>query len=98
MGDDLLIVAATGDHSIVGSVIAGYDGHRGWLYSVAVDPDWQRRGIGRALIEEALTRLTGMGCSKVNIQIREGNEAVIAFYSALGFSVEPRTSMGTRIG
>jgi ribosomal protein S18 acetylase RimI-like enzyme len=97
MKDDLLLVAVTNDGQVAGSVIAGWDGHRGWLYAVAVDPDLQKRGIGRALIEAALARLADLDCGKVNLQIREGNEAVIAFYAALGFSVEPRTSMGIRL-
>ena len=98
MDDELLLVAATRDQTIAGSIIGGYDGHRGWLYSVAVDPNFERRGIGRALVEASLVRLAIHGCSKVNIQIREGNEKVIEFYAGLGFTVEPRTSMGIRIG
>lgn len=96
--DNLLLVAATEPSRIVGSIMAGYDGHRGWLYSVAVDPAHQRAGIGRILVEAAVSRLVSLGCGKVNIQIRAGNEAVIAFYAGLGFSVEPRISMGMHIG
>ena len=95
--DGLLLVAETAGAKVVGTVIAGWDGHRGWLYAVAVDPDAQRQGVGRALVAAALDRLTACGCGKVNLQIRAGNTAVVAFYERLGFAVEPRTSMGRTI-
>jgi dethiobiotin synthase len=92
-GDDLLLVARDGD-TLVGTAMAGYDGHRGWLYSVAVDPDRRRRGIGRTLVRALETRLAALGAPKINLQIRRGNEAVIPFYEALGYQVEAHTSMG----
>jgi ribosomal protein S18 acetylase RimI-like enzyme len=82
---------------IVGTVLAGYDGHRGWLHLVAVAPTCQRRGVGRALIAEAERRLAGLGCPKVNLQVRASNEAVVAFYRKLGYAVEERVSMGKRL-
>ena len=90
---DMLFVALTED-TIVGSIIAGYDGHRGWLNLVAVHPGSRNQGIGKQLVRHALGALNQMGCKKVNIQIREGNEHVIHFYQKLGFSTEPRVSMG----
>ena len=54
--------------------MAGYDGHRGWLYALAVDPDQRRRGIAKALVDEAITRLRALGCTKVNLQVRAGND------------------------
>ena len=77
--------------------MAGYDGHRGWIYSVAVSPAHQRQGIGSRLVSVAEQALTGKGCVKINLQIMEGNESVTAFYSSLGFAVEKRVSMGKRI-
>ena len=77
--------------------MAGYDGHRGWIYSVAVAPSYLRRGIGARLVSFAEKALTAKGCVKINLQIMEGNESVAAFYSSLGFSVEKRVSMGKRI-
>ncbi|HUQ13496.1 MAG TPA: GNAT family acetyltransferase [Novosphingobium sp.] len=94
LGDDLLLVAETPEGAVIGTIMAGWDGHRGWLYAVAVDPAAQRGGVGRRLVEAALARLAERGCGKVNLQVREGNEAVVAFYHRLGFDVEPRTSMG----
>lgn len=93
MGDGLLFVAELkGD--IVGAIMAGYDGHRGWLYTLAVLPGYRRRGVGQALVNTAIEALRKLGCIKVNLQIRAGNHAVTAFYRSLGFAVEDRISMG----
>lgn len=92
--DDLMFVAEEGDGSLVGFIIAGWDGHRGWLYSLAVWAAVRRQGIGRELVEHALEALRDLGCRKVNLQIRASNDEVVAFYRTLGFSVEDRISMG----
>lgn len=94
--DDLFFVAIAGI-SIVGTVMAGYDGHRGWIYSLAVSPSRRREGIGSRLIDTAERALSDRGCVKINLQIMEGNESVAAFYTSLGYSVEKRVSMGKRI-
>ena len=93
-----LFVVAEEAGDVIGTVMAGYDGHRGWLYTVAVRPRHQRRGIGSALLEEAELRLSKAGCTKANLQIRAGNEAVAAFYRTHGYLVEERISMGKRFG
>jgi ribosomal protein S18 acetylase RimI-like enzyme len=93
---ELFLVAADADE-VIGTVMAGYDGHRGWLYSVAVRPTRQRAAIGTALVAEAEARLKGLGCQKINLQIRSGNEAVARFYANLGYLTEPRISMGKRV-
>jgi ribosomal protein S18 acetylase RimI-like enzyme len=92
---ELFIVAEeAGD--VIGTVMEGYDGHRGWLYTVAVSSKHQRRGVGSLLLAEAELRLTRLGCGKANLQIRAENEAVRAFYHRHGYSVEERISMGKR--
>ena len=91
--DDLIFVAAEGG-GIVGAAIAGYDGHRGWLYSVAVDEPWRRKRVGSALIRHAVDVLRGLGCIKINLQVRSTNAAVVGFYQSLGFEVGERISMG----
>ena len=96
LADDLFFVALDAG-AVVGTVMAGYDGHRGWLYSVAVDPQRQKRGIGAALVVHAEKALAVRGCTKVNLQVLAGNEVVTGFYEALGFVVEPRVSMGKLI-
>jgi ribosomal protein S18 acetylase RimI-like enzyme len=83
---------------IVGTAMAGYDGHRGWIYSVAVPPDERRRGVGRALLGRAEAALVELGCPKVNLQVRVTNRGVIAFYERCGYVVEERVSMGKLLG
>jgi ribosomal protein S18 acetylase RimI-like enzyme len=90
---ELFLVALEGAQ-IVGSIMAGYDGHRGWLYALAVHPDQRRRGIAKQLAGEAIGRLRLLGCRKVNLQVRSGNDAAVAFWRSTGFSVEERVSMG----
>lgn len=94
---DGLIFLAVRDNAVIGSVMAGYDGHRGWLYSVAVSANHRKQGIGSVLIRHAEQALEKLGCVKINLQIMEGNEAVASFYSSLGYTVEKRVSMGKRV-
>lgn len=84
--------------SIIGACIAGYDGHRGWLYAVAVSPEHRRNGIGEQLISAAEKGLEELGCIKVNLQIRSTNSAVRAFYDSIGYATEERISMGKKLG
>lgn len=93
---ELFLVAGAED-TLVGSVMAGYEGHRGWLNYLAVAPAWRRRGLARELVVEAERRLRALGCPKINLQIRSANREVIAFYEAIGFSVEDIVSMGKRL-
>ncbi|MBP1125180.1 MULTISPECIES: GNAT family acetyltransferase [Pseudomonas] len=95
--NDGLFFVATDKKIVIGTILAGYDGHRGWLYSVAVLADYRRHGLGSSLVRHAEQALTALGCMKINLQISGGNEAVVGFYEALGYGVEPRTSMGKKI-
>ena len=94
--DDLIFVAIL-DDKLVGACMVGYDGHRGWLYAVAVAPEARRSGVGAALVKQATGSLKQLGCIKVNLQIRAGNTEVAAFYESLGFACELRLSMGAFI-
>jgi ribosomal protein S18 acetylase RimI-like enzyme len=96
IGDGLFFVAVS-DNAVVGTIMAGYDGHRGWIYSLAVSPSRRRQRIGSRLVLAAEQALIGKGCMKMNLQIMAGNESVASFYSSLGFSVEKRVSMGKQI-
>lgn len=89
-----LFFVAEADGVVTGTIMAGYDGHRGWLYAVAVSPRHQRQGIGAALVRHAEAALTALGCPKINLQVRSTNAAVIAFYRTLGYAVEELISMG----
>jgi len=95
--DDGLFFVAVASDAVVGTIMAGYDGHRGWIYSVAVSPAHRRQGIGAQLLSHAERVLTSRGAVKINLQIMEGNESVTTFYSALGYEVEQRVSMGKRV-
>ena len=77
-------VVAIADDEIVGTAMAGYDGHRGWVYSLAVGPEHRRRGIGTALMRRVERDLAGLGCPKLNLQVRGANREVVRFYESLG--------------
>lgn len=94
--DSLFLVAET-DGRITGSVMGGYEGHRGWINYLAVDPTIRKQGLGRALMLEVEKRLLALGCPKINLQIREGNNDVIAFYQAIGFTDDECRSFGKRL-
>ena len=82
---------------MIGTVMGGYDGHRGWIYSLAVDERERHRGIGTALVENIEESLKALGCLKVNLQVVGSNSIVVDFYEKLGFAVEDRISMGKRL-
>jgi hypothetical protein len=85
------------DDKLVGTAMAGFDGHRGWVYYLGVDPDYRRRGIGTALMRRVESKLSAMGCPKLNLQIRAHNAEVQAFYEELGYFSEDRISMGRKL-
>lgn len=91
-----LFFVALREKAVVGTIMAGFDGHRGWIYRVAVDPRYQRQRIGSALVRHAEAALLALGCPKIKLQVRPTNEAVVKFYEKLGYSVEPLISMGKR--
>lgn len=93
---DLFLVAVVAG-AIAGTLMAGYEGHRGWINYLAVDPSLRRRRIGRALMAEAELRLRQLGCPKINLQIRRGNREAIAFYERLGFREDLVVSFGKRL-
>lgn len=82
---------------IVSTVMTGYDGHRGWIYYLAVDPDFQQNGIGRNMVEKAEMKLRKLGCQKINLQVRNSNKSVIAFYEHISFLDDDVLGMGKRL-
>jgi ribosomal protein S18 acetylase RimI-like enzyme len=90
---DLFLVASV-ENWVVGTVMGGYDGHRGWIYSLAVDPTHRRRGTATALVRQVESRLAERGCLKVNLQVLASNAQTMSFYQKLGYSIEERVSMG----
>lgn len=85
------------DGRVIACVMAGYEGHRGWLNYLAVAPEHQRRGYARAIVDEAEQLLRAAGCPKINLQVRTSNRGVIEFYQRLGYSVDDVVSMGKRL-
>ena len=85
------------EDKLIASVMAGYDGHRGWINYFAVHPDFQARGYGKQLMDNVENGLRELGCPKINLQIREGNDKVLTYYQKLGFVEEKRINMGKRL-
>lgn len=85
------------DGRIVASVMAGYDGHRGWINYLAVHPDFQRRRIASELMEAAQTLLLEPGCPKISLQVRLSNESAVGFYKSIGYVQDEVVSFGKRI-
>ena len=96
VGADLFLVGLI-EQTLVASAMGGYDGHRGWVNYLAVDPHWQGRGLGLRMMAEIERALRDRGCAKINVQIRRSNQAATGFYRALGFSTDDVISMGKRL-
>lgn len=92
-----LLLVGLSDGDVIGSVMAGYDGHRGWINYLAVRPSRQGGGLGRALMAAAEERLVALGCAKINLQVRDGNAAAQGFYEAIGYRLDPVVSYGKRL-
>jgi ribosomal protein S18 acetylase RimI-like enzyme len=85
------------EDEIVASVMAGYDGHRGWVNYLAVAPEIQKQGLGRAIMAGAEELLAQMGCPKLNLQVRGSNAEAISFYQSIGYQVDDVVSLGKRL-
>ena len=85
------------DNKVVASVMGGYEGHRGWVYYLAVDPSYQRNGYGKQIMEAIEVKLSAMGYPKINLLIRTDNGNVVKFYESMGYTTEERISMGKRL-
>ncbi len=93
---DMFLVGLLDNH-LVAAVMVGYEGHRGWINYLAIDPGYRKSGFGRLLMEEAETQLRALGCPKINLQIRSSNADVIEFYKRIGYSIDDVVSMGKRL-
>lgn len=82
---------------LVGTAMAGYDGHRGSVYYLAVAPELKGRGVGRALMAAVEERLRGLGCPKLNVLVRTSNLLVVDFYGRLGYAQDDALSLGKRL-
>ena len=82
---------------VIGSCMAGYDGHRGWIYYLAVHPEYQKQGIAKRLMDYAEDALRAQGCPKVELMVRSTNVPVVEFYEAIGYAQEPVTVLSKRL-
>ena len=85
------------DKKIVATVMGGYEGHRGWINYLAVDPGYRRNGYGRLIMEEVERRIRSKGCPKINLQVRAANKEVIKFYQSLGYADDHVIGLGKRL-
>lgn len=85
------------DRQVVATSMVGYDGHRGWIYYLAVAPEYQRQGFASAIMNHGEQLLREAGCPKINLQVRSTNQAVIDFYRAIGFGIDEVLSLGKRL-
>ena len=83
--------------TIIGSIMVGYDGHRGWINYLACHPNHRRRGVAKSLMNEAKKLLLERGCPKINLQVRSGNESAVKFYASIGYLEDNVTSFGLRL-
>lgn len=82
---------------VTGSVMVGFDGHRGWIYYLAVDPERRRSGLGRALMQAAEAWLVRLGAPKIQLMVRSDNAEAMGFYAALGLETQTVTVLGRRL-
>lgn len=92
-----LFLVGSHNGEVAATALGGYDGHRGWVYYFAVAPKHQGSGFGRRMMAELERRLTDIGCPKLNLLVREGNEQALGFYSAIGYEPDRSVSMGKRL-
>jgi len=85
------------DGRIVATIMAGYDGHRGWVNYLAVAQGYRRQGFGRVLMREAEERLVALGCPKLNVQVRKSSAEALGFYRSLGYAHDETVSLGKRL-
>lgn len=96
-GSTSTVLAALEDDELLGTVMVGEDGHRGWVYYLAVDPDSRGRGIGGALMTASEVWLRARGCVKLNLMVRSTNSAVQGFYAALGYGDDEVAVLSKRL-
>lgn len=91
---DAAILIVRADEAVAGSVMVGWDGHRGWVYYLAVASAHRRQGLGRQLMQAAEDWLKARGCPKIQLMVREDNEAALAFYGRLGLERQAVVTLG----
>jgi ribosomal protein S18 acetylase RimI-like enzyme len=85
------------DGAIISTVMGGYEGHRGWINYLGVDPEYRHQDFGRQIMDAVQTKLKTMGCPKINLQIRNDNLGAMKFYQKIGYKIDEVQSMGKRL-
>ena len=85
------------DNRLIATVVGGYDGHRGWINYLAVDPAYKQRGFGKQIMEAVEEKIGGLGCPKINIQVRADNKDTLKFYESIGYKIDKVVSIGKRL-
>jgi len=93
---ELFFVGRVGKR-VAASCMAGYDGHRGWLYYLAVLPELRRRGYAAQLVAHSERKLRELGCAKIDLMVRNTNQAVIGFYQSIGYQQDPVVVLSKRL-
>jgi len=93
---ELFLIVRDGK-DVIATIMGGFDGHRGWVNYLAVAESHRGQGIARTLMSEVEQRMQAEGCPKVNLMVRPGNDAIIAFYEHLGYTVEKSVALGKRL-
>ncbi len=92
-----LFLVGTREGTVIATAMGGYEGHRGWVNYLAVDPVYQRQGLGRQMMQEIEKRLLDMDCPKINLQVRDGNSSGLEFYRQIGYQNDNVISLGKRL-
>jgi len=92
-----LFIVGYVDNKIIATAMVGYEGHRGWVNYLAVEPKCRRNGFGKQMMEEAERRLLKLGCPKLQVQVRATNSGVIKFYRKLGYNIDDVVNIGKRL-
>jgi len=93
---ELFFIGMSGER-VVSTLMAGFDGHRGWLNYLGVHPDFRKKGYAGSIVSYAMEKLRELGCPKLNLQVRNSNTGVIEFYKRLGFYHHDVTSMQIKL-
>ena len=95
--DNLFFVAESSEKNVIGTIIAGYDGHRGWIYYLAVKPELRNQNIGSLMVKHAEKKLESLGCPRINLMGKIGNQGVFSFYQKLGYVDDPVVVLSKRL-
>jgi ribosomal protein S18 acetylase RimI-like enzyme len=85
------------ENRLIATAMGGYDGHRGWIYYLTVDPDFRKRGFGSLIIKEVEQQIKRTGCPKINVMVRKSNQAIVDFYNNHGYVLDEVSCFGKRL-